>query len=292
MSKSLKQQLRGMCHHYREGSFSTQDTRKRILSQVADDLKRLGYRHMRPSSLKAKHVWALVNDWKERDLSLSTVKNRMSAVRWWARHARCPEAVAAKNSHYEIGERTYVATESRATTLPAEKLDRVTDPYIRLSLRLQQEFGLRREESMKFQVRYADQGDHIRLKSSWCKGGRPRQIPVRTAAQRELLDAIRTFTGGGSKVSLIPAELKYVDQLHKYEYQTQQAGLTKMHGLRHAYAQTRYRELTGWACPVLGGPSRTQMSPDIRKIDERVRLQIAEELGHGREEITTVYLGR
>ena len=281
-----------MCRHFREGSFSTQDTRKRILTQVADDLKRLGYRHMRPTSLKAKHVWALVEDWKARELSLSTIKNRMSAVRWWARHARCRDSVAAKNSHYGIGERTYVAQESKATTLPQEKLDRVTDPYVQLSLRLQQAFGLRREESMKFQVRYADQGNHIRLKSSWCKGGRPREIPVRTAAQRALLDEIRTVTGGGAKVSLIPAKLKYVEQLHKYEYQTQQAELSNMHGLRHAYAQERYLELTGWPCPVQGGPHRTAMSPVDRASDETARLTIAEELGHGREEITTVYLGR
>ena len=281
-----------MCHHFREGSFSTQDTRKRILSQVAGDLKRLGYRNMQTKSLKAKHVWVLVNDWQQRDLSLSTVKNRMSALRWWARHAHCKNTIAAKNSHYGIGERTYVAKESRATTLPQEKLNQVTDPYVKLSLRLQREFGLRREESMKFQVRYADQGDHIRLKSNWCKGGRPREIPVRTAAQRELLDEIRTFTGGGSKVSLIPPELKYVKQLHKYEYQTQQAGLTNMHGLRHAYAQERYLELTGWECPVRSGPTRRALNPEDRKTDYQARMVVSSELGHGREEITTVYLGR
>lgn len=41
-----------------------------------------------------------------------------------------------------------------------------------MSLQLQQAFGLRREESIKFQPRYADRGDHIALKGSWTKGGR------------------------------------------------------------------------------------------------------------------------
>ena len=145
---------------------------------------------------------------------------------------------------------------------------------------------------MKFQIRYADQTDHIRLKSSWCKGGRPRKIPVRNESQRALLDEIRAFTVGKSKVSLIPAELKYVDQLHKYEYETQWAGLEKMHVLRHAYAQTRYLKLTGWQCLVQGGPHRQDMNSEDRGTDERTRLIIAEEFEHGREEITTVYLER
>ena len=281
-----------MCVHFREGSFSTQDTRKRILSLIANDLKRLGYRHMRTTSLKPKHVWALVRDWEARDLSLSTVKNRMSALRWWAKHARCKNSIAATNEHYGIGKRSYVAQESKAAGLPNNQLERVTDPYVRLSLRLQEAFGLRREEAMKFQVRYADQGDNIRLKSSWCKGGRAREIPVRTTAQRKLLDEIRQFTGGGAKASLIPAELKYVQQLHRYEYQTQQAGLSKMHGLRHAYAQDRYRDLTGWNCPVRGGPTKKDMNPADQQQDYHARMTVSVELGHGREEITTVYLGR
>ena len=41
-----------------------------------------------------------------------------------------------------------------------------------MSLELQQAFGLRREEAMKFQPSFADQGDHIRLKGSWTKGGK------------------------------------------------------------------------------------------------------------------------
>ena len=93
-------------------------------------------------------------------------------------------------------------------------------------------------------------------------------------------------------VEIERSRLRYVDQLHWYEYQTQQSGLSKMHGLRHAYAQERYLELTGWACPVRGGPSRRELDPDALKTDFETRMEISAELGHGREEITTVYLGR
>lgn len=247
---------------------------------------------MQLTSLKEKHVWALVRHWQDRELSVSTIKNRMAALRWWAKHTHSAAAVAHSNDHYGIERRTYVATESKAVGLPQGQLDRVTDPYVQLSLRLQRAFGLRREESMKFQIAYADRGDHIHLKANWCKGGRPRDVPIRTPEQRSLLDEIRAFVGKGEGASLIPAELQYVEQLKRYEYHTQRAGMSKLHGLRHAYAQDRYLKLTGWACPVAGGPSRRELDPEARKADFEARMEISAELGHGREEITAVYLGR
>ncbi len=69
-------------------------------------------------------------------------------------------------------------------------------------------------------------------------------------------------------------------------------GLSKTHGLRHAYAQDRYREITGWAAPAAGGPTSKQLNPAQRDRDQLARLQISRELGHGREQITAVYLGR
>ncbi len=64
-----------------------------------------------------------------------------------------------------------------------------------------------------------------------------------------------------------------------------------MHGLRHAYAQKRYFELTGWECPANGGPKKSQMAENLRYIDTLARQEISQELGHTRLPITDVYLG-
>ena len=157
-----------------------------------------------------------------------------------------------------------------------------------MSLELQAAFGLRREESIKFEPSYADQGDHIRLKSSWCKGGRPRTVLIRNEQQRKALDRAHQIAGKGS---LIPPQWKYVQQLRCYERQTEKSGLNKMHGLRHAYAQTRYEELTGWLAPACGGPTSKQLTAEQRKVDLKARLTISAELGHKREQITATYLG-
>jgi len=63
-------------------------------------------------------------------------------------------------------------------------------------------------------------------------------------------------------------------------------------GLRHAYAQNRYEELTGWKCPAVGGPESRLLTPEQRKIDREVRLIISQEPGHERGAVTAAYLGR
>ncbi len=158
-----------------------------------------------------------------------------------------------------------------------------------LSIRLQAAFGLRREESIKFNPSYAMQDDHIKLKSSWTKGGRARTVPIRNDEQRQLLEEIKELVKGGS---LIPSQLNYVQQLHRYERQLRNVGLSKLHGLRHAYAQQRYFEFTSWKAPVAGGPTSKQLSPEQRAPDHEARVTISHELGHARAEISAVYLGR
>ena len=120
-----------------------------------------------------------------------------------------------------------------------------------MSLQLQAAFGLRRGESIKIQPEWADRGDTLVLKDTWTKGGRAREIPIRNEEQRRCSTRPRRFAGRGS---LIPADKRYVEQLRRFEHQCAKAGIHRVHGHRHDYAQTRYRELTGWTAPAAGGP--------------------------------------
>ena len=65
-----------------------------------------------------------------------------------------------------------------------------------------------------------------------------------------------------------------------------------MHGLRHAYAQDRYKELTGWLCPAAAGPVARELTPEQRERDREIRLTISRELGHEREAVVGIYLGK
>lgn len=127
------------------------------------------------------------------------------------------------------------------------------------------------------------------MKDTWTKGGKAREIPVRTAAQREVLNRAHQLAGRGS---LIPAARTYIQQLRIYEGHTARARLSKLHGLRHAYAQERYLDLTGRACPAARGLRADQLDSDQKAQDTAARLTISLELGHEREQITAAYLGR
>ena len=71
-----------------------------------------------------------------------------------------------------------MSDQSKAKDLGEEQLAQVKDEHVRMSLRLQQAFGLRREEAIKIQPRWADRGKHLHLKASWTKGGRERTVPI------------------------------------------------------------------------------------------------------------------
>ena len=90
---------------------------------------------------------------------------------------------------------------------------------------------------------------------------------------------------------MISPERNYKQQLKVYESQTRDAGLYRMHGLRHGYALERYEEITGWKAPAAGGPPRRSLTGARRRIDTAARGTIAEELGHSRVGVAEVYLG-
>ncbi len=286
--KNLNYQLKQLCQRNHDGSYATRHNRERTLTLIADQLHLLGYRRMSAQSLKPKHIDALVARWQAEALAIGTIKNRMSALRWWAEKVNKPSVIAHSNDHYGIPDRQLVTGVSKARQLGSQALDRVRDPHVRMSLELQRAFGLRREEAIKFQPHYADRGDHLFLKASWTKGGKARMIPILSPAQRELLTRAHQLVGRGS---LIPVDRDYRQQLRVYERHTANAGLSRMHGLRHAYAQERYATLTGRLAPAAGGPSVATLSPAERQRDQQVRQQISRELGHERIEVLRVYCG-
>lgn len=287
--RDLNYELKQLCRRNRDGGYATQRDREWVLDQVANQLQEMGFRHMEAKSLKPKHVEALVERWKLEGLAIGTMKNRMTELRWWAEKIDKQNVVAKSNESYGIANREYVTNVSKARELTAGDLSKITDPHTRLSLKLQAAFGLRRAESIKIRPGWADRGDKLVLKSSWTKGGREREIPICNAEQRQVLDEAKAFAGRGS---LIPADKSYVEQLRHFEYQCETAGIHLVHGHRHQYAQTRYRELTGWAAPAAGGPRSKELTPAQKAIDQQARLAISRELGHDRIQISSVYLGR
>lgn len=267
---------------------------KGILRLSLQQLSQLGFKLRSIDQLKQKHVDKLIMYWKESQLSSGTIKNRLSVLRR-VTELTGREQVIKNNAEYYIAPRRYYTETSKA--VHAVDFDRIEDSYVRASLELQKEFGLRREEAIKFKPHQADEKLAVRLQGSWTKGGIPRLIPITRQSQRECLDRIKLLVG--KKDSLIPKELTYRQQRDRYDYFTNKNGYHKLHGLRHAYAQHRYEAITnemtkgyGWKSPIDGGPSTSQMNAYEKHVDLQARLMISHELGHSRLAIVRSYCGK
>ena len=279
--RQLNFDLKTLQARHREGAFLTRRDRAYALNQAADMLHALGFRRLRATGLKRKHVDALVAEWQRRGLTTGTMKNRMSALRWWAEHVGRP-GVVGTNAAHGLGERRYVTNEDRSAVLDLEKLAGVKDEHVRMSLELQAAFGLRREEAIKFTPVYADRGDRVRIKASWAKGGRAREVPIWNEHQRPVLDAARRLAGPGAFTRTGAAT-------PRSESSTSGRRRRRRRGFRACtgcvYAQARYEALTGWKAPAAGGPRRRSLGPAKCRIDKAARVTIARELGHGRLEV-------
>lgn len=295
MKHVLIRELMELCARNRDGSFATQAARRDILAQAGKQLLEMGFRELGAAGLKQKHWKALLARWQEDKLSAATIKNRVAHLRWWSEKIGKQNLIPCTNAELGIARRRYVTNVNKAKALSVDALEKIKNERLRVSLELQAAFGLRREECLKFQPVFALDGksiadaQSIRLKDSWCKGGRAREIKITNERQREVLARALAIAELGS---MIDKKMSYKEAFKQYENNTRRVGLSKLHGLRHLYAQNRYRELTGWEPPTTGGPSAHHLTNEQKALDHQVRLQISEELGHSREAITAVYLGR
>lgn len=154
---------------------------------------------------------------------------------------------------------------------------------------LARDFGLRTKEGALLDARHAIQEaqktGHISI-TVGTKGGRPRKVPITLDSQWKTLQKAMEIQG--NHYSLIPKEMTWAQfragELRYTRELLQRYGITRLHELRAVYACLRYEALSGNPPPVLGGRAE-------RELDNVVRLQIAEELGHGRAEITNSYVG-
>ena len=293
--RDLNFQLKKACEKTREDGPATKKDRLNVLQLVANQLYDLGYHKMEMRSLKAKHVKALFKHWIDKKLSVKTIKNRLSYMRWWARLINKPQEVYGKNRKYfsEFGveglldkDETY---EGASKVLTQSLLETIDDDITKYSLLLQEAFGLHYEETMKLNINDADQETFILIQGIWAKNKRPRSIPIVTIEQRLLIRELKAVTQSGG--CLLPPQTNYRQYRPIYKEQINKSNLKSDGVLRWLYMNRRYVELTGHDSPKEGGIDREQMSVLQRKTDRIARITIAKELGHKRINVVCRDLG-
>jgi hypothetical protein len=159
------------------------------------------------------------------------------------------------------------------------------------AVELMRELGLRSKEASVIDARAAYSEALSRNAvtiSAGTKGGRDREVPI--ISERQLSALERAAEAQGSDRSMIPASESWRSwregDLRDAREIVQSYTGSGLHDLRAAYSCERYQVLTGHAAPVAGG------GVVDRAADREAREIIAQELGHGRTDVTNEYLGR
>jgi integrase len=296
-------------------SFKTMHDRQRMVVSFFRELRHeTPYRNLDPRQLANRHIEAMVARWLERRLSTATIHNYLSFLRtfsgWIGKSGmvREPEFYVGADSPH--AHRSEVATEDRSWSAMnvdiAAKIAEIArfDSWVGLQLELEAGFGLRGKEARHLKPHGAivtsDAANprdaaafpecrtflHI---SAGSKGGRPRDIPIQTQAQQELLDRVMKLVPPGHYVGR-PGFTSLQNQARFY-YVIRKFGISKAdlgvvsHGLRHQYANDHFEADAGGPSPVRGGTSRPEGNKPARTRVSRV-------LGHNRERASTGYLGQ
>ena len=155
---------------------------------------------------------------------------------------------------------------------------------------LARELGLRSKEASLLDARAAlaeaSERGAVTI-SDGTKGGREREVPITSEAQLGAL--ARAAEAQGDARAVIPPDQNWQTwregELRDAREVVQEHTGGGLHDLRAAYACERYEALTGHAAPCTGGEILD------RDRDAVARLAVAEELGHGRAEVTSEYVG-
>lgn len=158
-------------------------------------------------------------------------------------------------------------------------------------------FGLRRKEALHCRPWLADQGTLLRIYPGEAKNGRPRDVPVETDVQRQVLDRVKALVGkrerlawpnkrNGEPATLEYWESRYNKLMAKLGVTLRDCGVTG-HGLRSQFAEN-VALLHGILSPTLGGQKGHSPSSDAL---EHARYYLSQALGHNRASITTAYTG-
>lgn len=238
------------------------------------------------------------------ELAIATAQNRLSSVNRTMAALRGDQHVKVPSPSKALGmQRTSVRC-SVPQGQDREHAKRIVDvlcehqqPRAAAIVQLARATGMRLREAILADLprlkREAEHYDKINIQDG-TKGGRggataPRWITVDDYI-REALKYAEQVSPDGSRNLLAPNE-SYLDFQREIVRPARDIlhthNLKGFHELRAAYACERYEQITHHLAPINGGRCR-RLDP---RLDREARLQISYELGHGRIDVVSAYIG-
>lgn len=289
--------------------------------QMLRELHARGYKVQQVSEIGGKAVRHLQAVWagevpsavtgRMEALALGTRRTYLSTLRTLCRLAGKPTLVPKTNFKAGVPRVSRIRAENPAWSITADQVEALdaakAGQNVALSMRVQNAFGLRKSEAWLMNARRCHQGAWL-LVDRGKKGTAPdRWVPVRTQAQRELLEEVKAANDRTPRGTLIVENQKASHDAQKAAMEA--VGLRHGHALRFDYAQRRYAELVvekvtaanagrpagsklvPWECPMRGGRYASTMTAAERQIDWEARGDVSHELGHQSPVRASPYLG-
>lgn len=286
----------------------TQTLTKDVVYAAFRRLHELGYKIQDPKNLGERHIDVLVKHWWYcQHKKIKTIQNDLSRLRVFCGMLGKPGMVGSVEKYLPDVDSDLLKVRSAARTTKSwsgHGIDLVTtfrevderDRQLGLMLRLEVGFGLRREEALKCNPHIQDFGHYLQIFPGMGKGGRWRNIPIASSAQRELLDYVKARVPKnkplGWEYSHLGKPASLEQNIRRYENLMASLGFTKAgagvtgHGLRAQFAEN-HALLLGMIPPTMGGDGG-----QLDGADRRVRkVKVAQALGHNRPSVTSAYIG-
>ncbi|MHB1698369.1 MAG: site-specific integrase [bacterium] len=219
----------------------------------------------------------MVNYYKAQGLKDATIINYVSSLRSFLFETK---RTNINISNGELGLKRIA--EYKDKSLKAKGIDineklayfKEKDVNVYIQLKMASISGLRKEESVHAGLALSKGYDIVKngrleLKGSWCKNGRPREIKLSSEKLKEFTELRKYAMNNNYDTGRNLKQEKY-----HLGNSIKNAGFN-MHAVRHSVAQERYAEL------VSSGNS-----------EKDAKTAVSNELGHDRDYVTKVYLGK
>ncbi|GLV14986.1 integrase [Alicyclobacillus hesperidum] len=291
--KNLKSQIDKIARHNRQGSFKTKERYREAADRFCKFIAK-EYGLQKFANIGDKHLERYVGYMQSRGLAPSTIKNELSAIRFFHDKVDKPRNQLSDNSKFNLDKRQFGGVnrawshdeyQAFRNLCHARGQARIADIAT-----LARNEGLRIHETLKLDRSAAERAIKTGVLHVVGKGGRERGVPLSQESRAMLQERIKNVDRGQKlfvteqeKTHLVIKQAQNFINRNREHFQDpsreqareQGEAITRnitFHGLRHAYAQDRYHEaiergLTG----------------------HKARLEVSELLGHERDDVTRIY---
>ena len=286
---------------YGRGNYGTRYTNRNRLTHFENYLGLQGIRDLREVSTATVSGYAayLKDAVADDQLALSTAVNRLSCVNVLMQAARGEDRCTVSPAE-TIGRRSRVRVspplglDASTVWSAAERASEDGDTDLAIAITVCRFAGARIREAALLDVRRAARSaaaDGVVRLTKGSKGNRAKMIPREIAVPVRLVEWLGKVGPNWPRENLVAIDQTfhnwYLHAYGRYGPIARSFGLhTGFHDLRSAYANDRYREITGVEAPCLAG--KRLASSDV---DVWARRILAEELGHSRIDVVAAYVG-